>query len=201
MINPSKNICITLLCGFTTFSSAVAMSNDDVITTQQYVQQARQLTKSYAIALKNTLKPALKAKGPSGALKACNLSAPAIKKNINSQGQWSVSRTSLKVRNSTNAPSGWEREILLRFDAQNRQGIALNTLEHSAIVERDGKRYFKYMKAIPTAQKPCLACHGSDIDPKLSHDIKLLYPGDSAIGYKAGELRGAFSLTRVYNEN
>ena len=50
------------------------------------------------------------------------------------------------------------------------------------------------MKAIGTAEKPCLTCHGSNIKPELAAKINSLYPEDKATGYKAGELRGAFTI-------
>jgi hypothetical protein len=52
------------------------------------------------------------------------------------------------------------------------------------------------MKAIPTAEKPCLACHGKEIAPKVAARLAELYPEDAATGYSAGEIRGAFTLSR-----
>jgi len=55
---------------------------------------------------------------------------------------------------------------------------------------------FRCTKAIPTAAEPCLTCHGSGLDPALKPEIeRLLYPDDQATSFKAGELRGAFTVT------
>jgi len=54
---------------------------------------------------------------------------------------------------------------------------------------------FRCTKAIPTAAEPCLMCHGSGLDPALKAEIERLYPDDQATGFKAGELRGAFTVT------
>jgi len=55
---------------------------------------------------------------------------------------------------------------------------------------------FRCTKAIPTAAEPCLTCHGSGLDPALKAEIeRLLYPDDQATSFKAGELRGAFTVT------
>ena len=54
---------------------------------------------------------------------------------------------------------------------------------------------FRCTKAIPTAAEPCLMCHGSGLDPALKAEIDRLYPDDQATGFKAGELRGAFTVT------
>lgn len=191
-------MALIITCSVTVFS----VYAQDMASVEQVGQaynsqiaQARILTKSYASALHNTLKPALKSSGPAGALKACNVSVPSITHMVNNQSEWQVSRTSLKPRNQANMPSEWEKSVLLQFESQKQQGVNPKALEASAIIERGDKRYLRYMKAIPTAQKPCLACHGSNIKPQLLQQIRLLYPQDKAIGFNAGDLRGAFSLT------
>jgi hypothetical protein len=43
----------------------------------------------------------------------------------------------------------------------------------------------------------CLACHGDpqkDIQPAVLQTISKLYPDDKAIGYKEGDLRGAWHI-------
>jgi hypothetical protein len=52
------------------------------------------------------------------------------------------------------------------------------------------------MKAIPTAQL-CLACHGENIDSITRTRLEKLYPDDQARGYKAGDIRGAFSISQA----
>ncbi|MFN7177274.1 MAG: DUF3365 domain-containing protein, partial [Thermaurantiacus sp.] len=53
----------------------------------------------------------------------------------------------------------------------------------------------RYMRAIPTAPQ-CLACHGPEeaIAPAVRAAIAERYPDDRATGFRAGELRGAFSI-------
>jgi hypothetical protein len=45
---------------------------------------------------------------------------------------------------------------------------------------------------------PCLTCHGAveTQAPELRLALQAAYPGDEAVGYREGELRGAFSLAR-----
>lgn len=161
----------------------------------QYLDKARQITKEYALTLQSTLKSALKESGPIGGLKACNISAPLITSNISKVNQWQVSRTSLKYRNSQNAPTMWEEKILQSFELQKQRGVDPATLEFSEVITVDKISYFRYMKAIPTAQNPCLACHGKDLKEPLNHKILALYPYDKATGYQTGDIRGAFSLS------
>jgi hypothetical protein len=55
------------------------------------------------------------------------------------------------------------------------------------------------MKAIPT--KPlCLTCHAEAIAPEVETKINQLYPADRARGYRVGDLRGAFTLSKPINE-
>ena len=51
--------------------------------------------------------------------------------------------------------------------------------------------------AIPTKVKPCLACHGETINSVTAELIHKNSPNDLAIGYKAGDIRGAFSLIKA----
>ena len=67
-------------------------------------------------------------------------------------------------------------------------------LEHFETVSEDSKPILLYMKAIPTAAKPCLTCHGWSLDPALKAEITRLYPDDQATNFSAGELRGAFTV-------
>jgi hypothetical protein len=52
------------------------------------------------------------------------------------------------------------------------------------------------MKAIPTGAL-CLQCHGLDIAPPVAEKIAELYPYDKATGYREGDIRGAFVVTKL----
>ena len=51
------------------------------------------------------------------------------------------------------------------------------------------------MKAIPIGGL-CLQCHGTAIAPELAEKLSELYPEDKATGYREGDMRGAFVVTR-----
>jgi hypothetical protein len=106
-----------------------------------------------------------------------------------------VGRTALKVRNPANAPDAFETRVLEDFVAKIAAGGDPAKLEHAETVTENGQKLFRYMKAIPTAAVPCLTCHGSDLAPDLKAEIDKLYPSDQATGFKAGDLRGAFTVT------
>ena len=85
--------------------------------------------------------------------------------------------------------------MLRDFEARVAAGEAMAGMEHAAVVDRDGKTALHYMKAIPVKQL-CTVCHGTRVDPGLAAAIRARYPEDRATGFRVGELRGAFTLTR-----
>lgn len=158
----------------------------------QRVAKAREGIKGLAEGLKEKLLTAMKAGGPVAALDVCKLDAPKIAAERSAAVGLSVGRTALKVRNPGNAPSETERKVLEQFVKDIAGGADAMKLDYSAIVEDGGKKSFLYMKPIMTAGKPCLACHGSELEPAVAAKIKELYPQDQAVGFNAGDVRGAF---------
>lgn len=161
------------------------------------VVQARAAVKALMGGLKTQLKAALKEGGPVKALSVCKQVAPKISADVSSSSAFEVGRTSLKVRNPANAPDDFERAALETFAAQLKDGANPKTLETSAVVATGDGKVFRYLKAIPMSAKPCAACHGSEIKSEVKAAIDELYPEDQAVGFKPGELRGAFTLTQA----
>jgi len=160
---------------------------------------ARLLTARAAIeglgeTLKQQLIAAIKTGGPVSAIGVCRTIAPTISQEKSRTYGLEVGRTALKVRNPANAPDAFERKVLEEFVRKIESGADPASLEHKETVVEGGETLFRYMKAIPTAAEPCLACHGSDLKPEIKAEILRLYPDDRATGFKAGELRGAFTV-------
>lgn len=153
----------------------------------------RQSIQAYGGELKQELTSAIKSGGAIAALEVCHLKAPKIAQQVSEKSGVKVARTSLKPRNAASAPDAWEEEVLNNFEARKAKGEDVNTLEFHAIVEEDGKREARYMKAIPTAEL-CLNCHGSKIQADVMAKITALYPQDKAVGFNVGDLRGAFTV-------
>ena len=185
-----KAFVMALLCAFPFAGQPYA----DEMT--QRAAQSRAVVKEFATELKKQLGKALKEGGPVKAITVCNAVAPAIAKQQSMKHGWQIGRTSLKLRNPANAPDTWERKVLEKFEARKRAGEDPATMEYFEVVEQGGKRLFRYMKAIPTAEKPCLICHGTRIEPEVARILDELYPNDRARGFKAGDIRGAFTITQ-----
>lgn len=189
-----KLISVALLCSI---PSAAALAQQDEL--QQRANESRVVVKQFMGQLKGELGKAIKAGGPVEAIRVCHTVAPAIAKTESDKHGWEVGRTSLKTRNPDNAPDAWEKKVLLEFEQRAASGEKMNNMEHFEVVEQDGKKVFRYMKAIgmpPLNKMPCLKCHGENIDAKVVARLDELYPHDMARGYKPGMVRGAFTITQ-----
>jgi hypothetical protein len=187
---------ITLLALFPLFISQQLAAKNTVEYNQQILEQeAKQRIKAFGKQLKTTLKAAISADGINGGVQACKLAVPAINLQHKTD-HWQVARTSLKVRNKANVADSWELKQLQFFEQQKAQGVNIKTLSASTIVTHEnGAKEFRFIKAIPT-QQLCLKCHGENINPETLSLINDLYPDDKAAGFKLGDIRGAFSVSK-----
>ncbi len=154
----------------------------------------RTTIKAFATELKSELMAAMKTGGPIAALEVCNTKAIDISKKISDKAGFTISRTSLKPRST--APDAWEKKVLETFEDRKSKGEKANALQFYEVVKLGKHRALRYMKAIPT-DVACLACHGEKIAPEIQAKLDELYPDDKAIGFKEGDLRGAFSIMEI----
>jgi hypothetical protein len=160
------------------------------------VATSRALVKRFGGELKGELMAALSAGGPVAAVTVCNDEAPRIAEQVERDAGWSIRRTSLALRNPKNAPDAWERVVLELFAQRKEAGVPIDELEKHDVVDDNGRKVFRYMKAIGT-EPLCLSCHGSELTPEVKRELDRLYPDDRARGLSAGDLRGAFSLRKA----
>ena len=179
-----------MLAGFPAMDAGAA---EDAVAAG--VAEIKPELKRFASVLKKELQQALKTGGPLKAIEVCNGKAPEIAARISEETGWDVGRTSLKWRNPDNAPDAWERKVLEDFEKRRARGEKAQAIDYAEIVEQDGRRVLRYMKAIPTG-KVCLACHGSNIDSAVRARLDEFYPDDRARGFRLGDIRGAFTVSR-----
>jgi len=166
---------------------------------KEHKAEAKKITGAFFAELKGELVKGMKAGGPVAAINVCNSLAPAIAQKHAEQSGWDVGRTSLKLRNPNNAPDAWESEVLKQFEERRAKGEGPDTLAYAEVVEAGGEKHFRFMKGIvmpPMEKMPCLKCHGENLDPNVTSRLDELYPQDKARGYKAGQVRGAFTLKK-----
>ncbi len=164
---------------------------------QKDLMQSRQQIQKLGKGLKKELVTAMKANGPVHAIGVCNLKAPMISASV-SADDLDVARTSLKIRNEKNAPDVWELKVLKQFEKRKASGENIAKMDYYEVVDQKGVSKFRYMKAIGT-DKVCLNCHGSDLKPKIAEKLDDLYPLDQARGFKIGDIRGAFTVSKTIN--
>lgn len=136
----------------------------------------------------------VKTKGYAEAVSFCSTFAPEFGKNKNAE--WAekaraelgakvfrLARISMKNRNPKNAAN--EKQAMI-FSQWLKEGA-------QPTVYRDNEKVVT-MHPIQIATPLCLGCHGDSatLDKKAGQVIQKLYPEDKAVGYKIGDLRGAF---------
>lgn len=146
----------------------------------------------------NAMQEAVAEKGVAEAIPVCKEQAPKLIKEVRDSTGWSIRRVSLKTRNAERGtPDLWEARVLADFNIRAAAGEKPETLEKSEIVSEGGKQVFRYMKALPVGDV-CLKCHGpaDSLDANLKTRLKSSYPGDQAVGYAKGQIRGALTVKR-----
>ncbi|MEM7402220.1 MAG: DUF3365 domain-containing protein [Pseudomonadota bacterium] len=182
------NTYFLILLNLVIFITSACTQNVD-----KQLNESRSAIQALASNLQQTLKSSMQTGGPIKALEVCNIEAEKIATIVSTDLEAIVGRTSLKVRNPKNIPDAWEEEVLLYFEQQKINGADLKTLELYEITKNETGKWFRYMKAIPISDV-CLICHGENVAPDIQENLHILYPNDQAKGYKAGDLRGAFTV-------
>jgi hypothetical protein len=147
--------------------------------------------------LLGVLKEEIDKGGPASAIGVCRDKAPKMAKAASEKTGWAIRRVSLKNRNPKAVPDAWEEAVLREFDKRAAAGEKPTSLEKGEVVMADGKKMYRYMKALPT-QDLCLNCHGTPdrISPEVKAKLGELYPNDKATGYHAAEIRGAVTIKK-----
>ncbi|MDW8108009.1 MAG: DUF3365 domain-containing protein [Armatimonadota bacterium] len=130
--------------------------------------------------------------GAERGVKVCSQVAQTLTQQVGREQGVQIRRVSLKNRNPRNAPDAWERQVLLRWERDLREGKPIAEVAEWR-TER-GQRVFRYMRPIKIIAPVCLECHGTQIKPEVLRLIRERYPNDKARGYQMGDLRGAFSV-------
>ncbi len=142
--------------------------------------------------------------------------APTIASTFSKDTGYLVRRVTNRTRNARNIPDDWQAKQLEEFEKMAEQGkqrtlfnitkpddSIMPTMEYeaTAFTNEEDIEYFNYMRSItlPGLDKlPCLKCHGSiedgTVTPDVLEAIEGLYPYDMALGYKAGDIRGAWTI-------
>jgi len=184
-----KKVVAAALLSVLPLTAAVAADAD----MQARVEKSKAAIADFFGTLKGELEKAMKEGGPLTAINVCHKTASALTEISSQKHGIQISRVSVKNRNPNNAPDAWEQGVLAKFEERKAAGEDVQAIAYSEVVEKDGRKQFRFMKAIPTGEV-CLKCHGEAIDEKVAAKLDEYYPQDKARGYKLGDIRGAFSV-------
>lgn len=158
------------------------------------VARARAAAGALGPDLMGLLLGTLERSGPEAALAVCADSAQLRTARHSTDGVV-IRRIGTRVRNPLNTPDSTEARILAYLGVEHAAGRM--PTEYQEVVRNDAGDGWelRYMRPI-LLQPPCTACHGAadDLAPGVRALIAARYPDDRAVGYAAGDLRGAISV-------
>ncbi len=184
-----KKICFVIFIGFFFFNCQDKLTKEEAV---KFKERGSEIAQRATKELGSNLLSKMKEGGVEAAVPFCHTSAIPLTEKIAQEYQADIKRISHKIRNPKNRPSEEDTEILKKFVSLAESNAAVEP-----IVQKDKDDRIVFYSPI-LMQKQCLACHGSpgmELGVKTDSIIKSYYPGDQAIGFKEGELRGLWKIT------
>jgi hypothetical protein len=156
------------------------------------LERARQVATALGADLAGLVFSTLEEEGAVAAIRVCSEIAQERTAAHATDGAY-VRRVSDRLRNPRNEPDAAERLELDRFRSLEAEGRL--PAEVVRIVRTGDERTLHLLRPV-RIQPACLACHGAteEIEPDVRRIIAERYPDDRAVGYGAGDLRGAISV-------
>ena len=158
---------------------------------EKYLNQGQEIVASSSTALMGQLRAALERGGVEEAVKFCSIAAQPITDSLSLLYDADLKRTSLRFRNSLNAPDSEEREVLEKYQKQFEADEAL--VPFVDVNSEGNPVYYSPIRIMPL----CLQFHGNigtDIR-QVDYDLILSkYPNDIATGFTENDLRGMWSI-------
>jgi hypothetical protein len=156
------------------------------------LERARQTANSLGQELAGLVFSTLEQKGAAAAVSVCSEIAQERTAAHGADGVY-VRRVSDRVRNPRNEPDEPERRELERMHEMAAEGRLPSEIVR--LVRAGDERWLHLLRPI-RIQPPCLTCHGESaaLPPEVREILAERYPEDRAVGYAAGQLRGAISV-------
>lgn len=174
--------------------SQVEESNETGLSQQEkdeYKNKGKAIAKEAFLTLSSNLKVKMKEGGVQNAVEYCNVAAYPLTDSIAKANNAIVRRVSDRLRNPMNKADEVEMMVIENY----KQMLASEEKLKPFIIEDEGNVRFM----APIILKPeCLSCHGTPEKHISKSDlafIQELYPGDEAINFSSGDLRGIWSIT------
>lgn len=155
-----------------------------------FIAQASALADTHQADLQQALSSAIAEVGAVGAIGVCEASAPALAAALSEESGVQVGRIAQRHRNPGN---GVPAQLAALYADLESQPVADGAPRLVSAVLGDRQ---VVLRAIPMRDEPCALCHGKTIAPEVTAAINAAYPQDRATGFAAGELRGAFLVSK-----
>jgi hypothetical protein len=195
--------CLVLAAGCTRAAPDAAVQETELVRVetvdgnvtelpQAELAQARETATALAQGLSQLVFSTMENEGPVATVRVCSEVAQERTAAHAADGVY-VRRISDRLRNPMNAPDDSEARELERMHELEAEGRL--PPEIIRLVQQGDRRSLQLLRPI-RIQQPCLACHGAAdaIDPEVRRILAERYPGDQAVGYSVGDLRGAVSV-------
>lgn len=160
----------------------------------RYLAAGDTITKLAFATISGELQAALQQGGIENALKHCNVRAIPLTDSLARAQQISLRRVSNKPRNRSNKADKLEEFVIKGFTNDQNEKAPLTP---KLVLKNDTVIYYKPILIQPL----CLNCHGTPGNEVLQANdrrIRQLYPGDKAVGYKLGAVRGLWRVAFSY---
>lgn len=107
-------------------------------------------------------------------------------------------RTSLRVRNPANSPDAADLAALETIQRQLEHGDDVSKVLVQRVSLPGVPAEWRVYRPLVTL-KQCMDCHGADnlLAPGVADTLKVFYPTDAAVNYKAGQWRGLIRASIV----
>lgn len=183
-------VMVVVACGTVSEKEAVEeMDAAMLMDTMQYRKMGDSIVKQTFDTLRTQLSSTIQKEGFEGAIGFCKTNAYAIMDKLASDSVM-IRRTAVKFRNPQNAPDSLENVILAQY---SQAGTDSSALRSEVVQSGDTIHYFKPILLMSM----CKNCHGDpvkDLTPAVLTAINKDYPDDRAVGFKEGDLRGAWHV-------
>lgn len=154
--------------------------------------RAQAAAKAFSASLKQALAAELAKGGTTGAITFCHAQAPKIAAQVAGEYGVRIGRVPVpgRQRSPANAPEAWQADGLRALMARHDAGTPVAELVQVVDSGLPDGVALRMMRGIPV-EPACLACHGKALAGDTRAALERLYPGDTATGFDAGDLRGA----------
>lgn len=160
---------------------------------QAAVQRGKAIAAETFASLRTNLQTAIQSGGISNALPFCSVAAAPLAATQARKHGVALKRVTHKARNPAGKASPIEMTVLAGFE----KALATSTNPPPGFATNLVAGQATFFAPITINNELCLKCHGEpgkDIESANLEVIRRLYPHDEAIGFKPGQLRGAWRI-------